>query len=240
MSTESPEILKYRDVDKGKIGFVLSGGPSLKLLSDFPRGIPAIVVNEASLRVPWAKYACTMDSTVYKYMWNIQWQGMGAMIPHIFTNHVTAEEESGLAINLETRPGFEYCFSLDPSKWVYNIDSPAYIALQLALYFGWEETYLLGVDHTLDPENGDTHYYGKKKEYFGEMEMEFQLGRAGAIFTEKIRILRNKGYKIFSCSPYSRLNLTTPYVPLDEAIANAVQRSEEQTEETGEEGLSPE
>ena len=220
MSSQEPLVAKFKDCDKGRTGFILANGPSLKQYEFIPKDVPQIVVNEAALRVPWAKYACTMDSTVYKYMWNIQWQGKGALIPHIFTNRVTRDEESDLVISLDAISGYEYRFSLDPSKTVFNIDSPAYIALQLALYFGWKNTFMLGVDFCEDPNNGDTHYWGKKKGYWQkeDMNMEFQLDRAATIFSHKILDLKERGYSIYSCSPFSKLNCAAHYIPIEVAI----------------------
>ena len=223
------EILNFKGVDKGKTGFILSSGPSLKLLEGhraelLRSGAPVIACNEAALEFPQAKYACTVDSTIYKYMYNIQFQGKGTLIPHIFTICRPSDEDSPATVWLDIESGYadeKYPngrFSTDANEKIYNIDSPVYLALQLAFYFGWEKVYILGADYCFDPENGDTHYWGWKRNYVSELKMDEQLANSASTFISKLPQLLGLGYRIYSCSPYSKLNIALRYVPIRDAV----------------------
>lgn len=59
---------------------------------------------------------------------------------------------------------FEYGFSMDITEGVCNANSVAYYALQIAVYMGFEEIYLLGMDNN----NWVLHFDG---EYLGEADI---------------------------------------------------------------------
>lgn len=82
------------------------------------------------------------------------------------------ELEKAVYFHLSKNNEDNYClFSEDVSRVVYNSTTVAYTAIQFAVYMGFKDIYLLGVDHhfhTMRDRTGKIHIDETAKDYFAE------------------------------------------------------------------------
>lgn len=83
-----------------------------------------------------------------------------------------------------------------------------FCALQFAVIMGYSPIYLLGIDLS-----GGHLYDAKGNAWPGYLNKFYEAFRKG------LEALRKTDFKVYSCSPVSRLNSVIPYVNIDEVLS---------------------
>jgi hypothetical protein len=153
----SDEIREFRDLHRGQRCFILGGGPSLKDLDpSFMKDEFTFGVNGVFLIYDWLgfepTYYAVEDFLVYEdrfhdiksrvnrstCLFPAQFDCHGFRRPN--HHYYNALYEFGETANWPR-------FSFDPSRWAWIGGTVTYVCMQLAYYMGFEEVYLVGMDH---------------------------------------------------------------------------------------------
>lgn len=162
-------LIKFKDIHKGERCFIIGNGPSLKIedldtLHDHNEicfGVNRIYLSYSN--TTWRpNYYVAVDALIVQNdKQKIQSMEETKFIRHFYKMDNMWEKESEYEFcGLTARPG-EPQFSLDIVNGVYIGNTVIYDAIQIAVYMGFEEIYLLGVDMTSGkrPEDEGAHFY---------------------------------------------------------------------------------
>ncbi|RLA51487.1 MAG: hypothetical protein DRR42_10185 [Gammaproteobacteria bacterium] len=150
-------LSKFKDRHKGERCFIMGGGPSLKAINpEFLKREVTFGVNGIFLIYDWLgfepTYYCVEDCLVYEDRWRDITKKIKSSTC-FFPVQFSSEEFDRVNHNyfkaiyeFDPRAGFPR-FSEDISKLVWIGGTVTYVCIQLALYMGFEEVYLLGMDH---------------------------------------------------------------------------------------------
>ncbi|NIQ02162.1 MAG: hypothetical protein GWM98_18620, partial [Nitrospinaceae bacterium] len=105
-------------------------------------------------------------------------------------------------------------FSWDLEKGVYSGYTISYVALQVAVYMGFNEIFYLGLD--LRHQGSRTHFFGYDFHSKDHEKTEFPKMRKMLSFGA--RVLKKSDIRVFNCSPVSDLECF-PKVSYDYAIS---------------------
>lgn len=199
-------LIKFKDIHKGERCFIIGNGPSLRMddlntLHDHNE--ICFGVNRIYLSYPNTKwrpnYYVAVDALIVQNdRQKIQIMDETKFIRHFYKMDNMWEKESEYEFcGLTARPG-EPQFSLDIVDGVYIGNTVVYDAIQIAVYMGFEEIYLLGVDMTSGKraEDEDAHFYkvsDKKEKLFlvSREETLAALRHAGSIIKGLGRSIKN-------------------------------------------------
>jgi hypothetical protein len=220
MPKANAPIEEFRDIHKGKAGWVLGNSSSLRLIdNEDMRDKITYVCNEALFKVYQPTYGVTGDQQCYNYMWNYQFQTQGQYPQHIFFHNPETRSVSTIFVDrIADEHGY---FSKDLNERIVEIGSPVYLAAQLATWMGCNPIFMLGNDlRNRDPISGQTHFWGSKKDYFEPkgMDMGNQFDMVYTIWKNVYPRLVKNGFLFFSCSPWSQTNDFMPYMAVEEAL----------------------
>lgn len=152
-----PHIAKFKDIHQGQRCFIMGGGPSLKRLN------PAFLKNEVTFGVngifliyDWLgfqpNYYVVEDFLVYADRSKdiVKQVGDSTCFFPVQFKHADFDRDSHNYLKaiyeFDPAAGFPR-FSLDPSMLVWIGGTVTYVCMQLAYYMGFQEVYLVGMDH---------------------------------------------------------------------------------------------
>ena len=184
------KISDFKDVHRGKRLFILASGPSLAELDLTPlRRRIVMGLNRSLLAYPDAHYHCVMDE-------------------RLFVEHEDLLRRTRCLFTLEGRPfGIPLRFlggdgfSFDLERGVYSGYTIAYLALQIALYMGFQEIFYLGLD--LKNRGGTTHFFGQDYHSLNHDKTEFP--RMRKMLSYAAEVVADRDVQVFNCSPDSTL-----------------------------------
>lgn len=172
-------IRALKDSHAGERCFIVGNGPSLKmedlekLKNEYTFAFNRIYLSFD--QVTWRPtFYCTQDIKLAK-------NSRGEILENISTEYVFAPIDlfwyEGIDLKTdyyfspvrtgENKPGF----SIDADQRIYTANTVAYTAIQLAVYMGFTDIYLIGVDHnfhTYQDKNGNIVHDDHVKDYFTE------------------------------------------------------------------------
>lgn len=176
LKTKYPEqIKKFKNINKGKRCFIIGNGPSLKI-SDLTalKDEDCFACNRIYGlydKTPWRpKYYCAQDYKVLQQISQDLPQAIKdsdvAFFPYnfkdIYPNKILTDNKVNLFYHPYvsvyskdgTYPEDIMPFSHDITQSIYDGLSITYGMIQVAVYMGYSEIYLLGIDHNYKMKNG--------------------------------------------------------------------------------------
>lgn len=166
---KNEKILKFRDIHKGKRCFVIGNGPSLKyedLECLRKHGEVCFGVNRIYLAYEhtlWRPdyYVAVDYFIVQSDRVNISSMPGIRFIRHLYKMEGLWKEQDIYEFRGLVYPPGAPCLSQDMYSGIYTGNTVVYDAIQIALYMGFQEIYLLGVDMTRGGRAQDegTHFY---------------------------------------------------------------------------------
>lgn len=199
-------LIKFKDIHKGERCFIIGNGPSLRMedldtLYDYNE--ICFGVNRIYLSYPNTKwrpnYYVAVDTLIVQNdRQKIQSMEGTKFIRHFYKmDNIWKKESEYEFCGLTARPG-EPKFSLDIVDGIYIGNTVVYDAIQIAVYMGFEEIYLLGVDMTSGKraEEEGAHFYkvsNKKEKLFfaSRKETLTALRHAGIVIKSLGRTIKN-------------------------------------------------
>lgn len=151
-------LQKYKDIHKGEKCYIVATGPSLtirdleKIKNEYTFGVNTCY--KLFEKTTWRPdYYCVSDVNVYK---EIRDDLKRTPLNQVFFEGAYMDYNKENGVPFYQFMFYEFCsmvtknnlrkFSADVSKIIYGGPSVVYIVLQLAIYMGFSEIYLLGVD----------------------------------------------------------------------------------------------
>ncbi len=181
------DICDFKDIHKGGRVFITASGPSLlEFKPDLLKDEYIIAVNETIQRFPWAHYACAMDIGPYEIC--VKSDAI------IFTTQKSGYPDVKLSIWNKAPFSFELSDGINPGG------TTTMLALQVAVYMGFQEIYLCGLD--LGVTNDKTHFFGTRDNFNDVTGCNFPIMRK--CFEASAPSLLDK--KIINCSEKSTLD----------------------------------
>lgn len=216
-SFRHPELVKYKDIYKGKRIFLIGNGPSMKLedLERLQQNNEICIACNKIYRI-YEKTTWRPDYIVFSD-YNVIWDCLED-IPKIAENVILADNYNYYNENpyfdsvqyIHYFFGGQYPiytrFSEDICNGVYCGYSVMYdIGLQLAAYMGASEIYLLGIDNSAtanltDAQNhfiSDYYRQGEEKKYEG---LKFEKEKAEKAYMTAERYSGKKGFRIYNAT----------------------------------------
>jgi hypothetical protein len=152
-----PDIAQYAGRHRGERCFILGGGPSLKLIDPAPlRDEFTFAVNGIFLVFDWLGFQPTYyvveDFLVFQDRWSDIRRHVDQSTCFFPTQFRCAEFDRPshhyfrAVYDFEPSAGFPR-FSTDPARLMWIGGTVTYICMQLAFYMGFDEVYLVGMDH---------------------------------------------------------------------------------------------
>lgn len=189
-------ISDFLNRHEGARGFVVASGPSLADLdTELLRDETTIVVNDAFFVVPDPTYICVMDREPFfklkdkpqvLFHTRRKFRNIGVYVPNLGNSD-------------------EYPISFNLVDGVYGGFTTTFVALQLALWMGFSEIGLIGLDLTRTKDK--THVYGEKEDferltarYFERMKKAFETN--ADIISKKARVWNCSDISTLTCFPY--------------------------------------
>jgi hypothetical protein len=211
----------FRDKHNGAC-IIIGGGPSLKGFDFDYLTLPTFGVNNIFLTGYTPTYYCIEDRLVAA--------DRAAEINAVDTTKFVGKHlhhilggMGAVWINTDMTTGYPAfpTFSFDLNKVLYTGGTVTYMCLQLAFWMGFEEVYLIGIDHNYnvpessklvakdvyesteqDPNHYHPEYFGKGKRFHDPKpeRMEKAYERAKEVF-------EHYGRKIYNATPGSKLDV---------------------------------
>lgn len=196
------KIEDFHELHKDKNCFILSSGTSLNKhdLSHLSRRI-TIGLNRSFKAFPETHYSCVFDHRLFELYENELKKSR-----YLFT---LEDRPWGIPLHLIGANGFSY----DLSKGIYSGYTISYFALQLAVYMGFKRIFFLGLD--LQNTKEDTHFFGHDHHSKDHEKTEFPKMRNS--FESIAPTLKERGIKIYNCSPYTSLECF-PHLSYEDAL----------------------
>lgn len=166
------ELVKYKTSDKC---YICGNGPSLKKVNLDDLDGDTIVMNDH-----W-RIADKFKTTPTFYIVNDEAYGMDAFkermagvlncfpkIPHLFASNIGksidkkyADNHTNIFYYNPIGRTFKHRYTIDFTKQTYNLWNVVTTAIELAIYLGYKEIYLIGCDYSLFATRYMTHAYDK-------------------------------------------------------------------------------
>ena len=228
-------IARYCNLNKGQRCFIIGNGPSLqpddltklhlyreitfafnRIFQIFPQTPwrPTYFISQDSLTLSTSSSEIECVSAKAKFIpIESHWYD-GISIKGATYFHLTPNDNNNYGL-----------FSEDVSRKVYNSTTVAYTALQFAVYMGFKDIYLLGVDHhfrTTRDRTGKIHVDNTAKDYFAD---NYNILRGGRLlpnvdcstmaFETALKYADAHGIKIYNATRGGKLEVF-PRVVFDE------------------------
>ena len=221
LSGKSKKLKRLKDGHKGERCFVLGNGPSLtfddlgKLKDEKTFGCNSLCLAFGKLGFS-TTYFCFQSSGVYKkhkaiidslakdqviYARNcfrLNFKGLSHLwedaIPYCLFPHIDYMKE-------KTKR-----FSVKPHSIVYDGYTIVYSMLQIAVFMGFREIYILGVDCDYSHGKNNNHFIGSETEKVREKEINYAGLLMNQAFERARRFADENGIKIINCAPGGNLN----------------------------------
>jgi hypothetical protein len=186
------EIGEFKNIHRGRRLFILASGPSLNEVDLSPLSRRIVMgLNRSVLLFPETNYHCTMDQRLFE-----QYADELKKTRFLFT---LEGRPWGVPIRLLGSEGFSW----DLEEGVYSGYTISYVALQIAVYMGFNEIFYFGLDLSHD-KGGNTHFFGKDFHSRNHVESEFPKMRR--MLEYGAEQLKGKDVRVFNCSPTSDLD----------------------------------
>jgi len=194
---------EFQHIHKGKRLFILASGPSLKSL-DLSRLERRIVMgmNRSFLMYPKTHYHCVMDHRLFEL-----YEKELHETRYLFT---LQGRPWGIPMELLGTEGFSW----ELEKGIYSGYTISFLALQVAVYMGFQEIFFLGLD--LKHESSNTHFFGH--DFHSENHETTEFPKMGKMLTYGATILQDSNVQVFNCSPVSTLTCF-PKISFEEAVS---------------------
>ncbi|MBI5426768.1 MAG: hypothetical protein HZA02_00645 [Nitrospinae bacterium] len=184
------KIEDFKNLHDGKRLFILASGPSLSFLDLGPlRRRIVMGLNRSSKIFPGTLYHCTMDLRLFE-----ECPEALKTANYLFT---LEDRPWGIPIKLLGSEGFSW----DLGRGIYSGYTVSYMALQIAVYMGFNEIFYLGLD--LKHDGPRTHFFGHDFHSHAHEQTEFPKMRKMLCYGAQV--LANAGVRIFNCNPDSAL-----------------------------------
>jgi hypothetical protein len=205
---EPGAIGMFRGRHRGQRLFIVASGPSLaEVDSSALDGETVLTVNDAILKFPRARYGAAMDSRKLNELHRELHR----------TEAVFTLENNTYGVGVKNL-GSEG-FSANAEEGVYSGYTSTYFALQIALFMGFGEICILGLDLAAAPDR--SHFFGLRPlQDRDRPEVYLQMQRS---FERAAPLIGQMGVKLYNCSPVSRLK-AFPFRPLEELLQLPVAR----------------
>ncbi len=227
---DRPAIAKFAGRHAGQRCFILGGGPSLKLIDPAPlRNEVTFAVNGIFLIYDWLgfepSYYVVEDFLVYADRWREireQVKASTCFFPDHF-RHAAFERDNHhyfrAIYDFDPRSGFPH-FSRNAARILWIGGTVTYICLQLALYMGFKEVYLIGMDHNYrrpehvrsegdvwtshgeDPNHFHPQYFGA-----GYRWHDPQVARMETAYRRAREVYEGAGAKVFNATVGGQLEV---------------------------------
>lgn len=144
-------LKKYKDLHKGERCFIVGTGPSLtKADMDLIKNEKIFGVNALCLWTEYIQninYFCIGDDVAYKKLYRLLPEDT-FVSSQCLNSSYKGKNFQPLPVNRFSSfwPYSNKKFSIDASKKIYSFNSVIFLAIQLAIYMGFQKIYLLGVD----------------------------------------------------------------------------------------------
>ena len=215
---QHPELVKYKGVHKGKRCFIIGNGPSLRM-DDLDKlhenGEICFGVNKIYKAFKYTKwrptYHCISDNDVMK-MYDDNVDKESICVIYADTYHWSNFERFN-NVDYVHMVGEEYDrnspgFSFDITNCVYNGCTVTYdMCLQIAVYMGFKEIYLLGTD--CSSPNGvaadDSHFVPdycseEEKEMLADFDFDANWERIMRAYRKAECVSRVNGFRIYNAT----------------------------------------
>lgn len=216
----------YDNIHKGKRGFVIGGGHSIRdLLNDgFNFGL---LENDICIGVNKAYELLDLDYFLFTdaYFWdNFKDEIKNLNCIKFAPNDIAQARCIGEAGSsdkfqiVKRAPGSYGASVMAPNTFNGEVsfwNNSGVSALRIAHILGLNPIYLVGIDLTMKNDNDDTHFHNA---YSAN-----RVGKVGdsryhvfySAFEQTIKPLQEQGVKIFSCSAVSKLNNLIPFIDIN-------------------------
>lgn len=174
-----PEISKYKNIHKGRRCFIVATGPSLrvddleKIRSNGDISISMNRIYNIFDRTSWRPdYYVIEDQKMIEDLAPTIAQ-LDLKTKFVSENPKSYWEQQEAGTSIPYKMVMQNClsdrigFSLNPDRIMYNGYSVTYVCLQLAVYMGFSEIYLIGVDfnYSSDVYAESNHFEGYQRHY---------------------------------------------------------------------------
>lgn len=105
------------------------------------------------------------------------------------------------------RKGVTRKFSTKPYEKVYDGYTVIYAMMQIAVYMGFKELYLLGVDCDYSGGKNNNHFVGSDTEHVTNSEINYAQEKMGQAFETAEAFAEEHGVRIFNCSRGGKLKV---------------------------------
>ncbi|MGE0484120.1 MAG: 6-hydroxymethylpterin diphosphokinase MptE-like protein [Gammaproteobacteria bacterium] len=236
---DRPDLTAFAGRHRGQRCFIIGGGPSLKLVDPAPlRDEFTFAVNGIFLIYDWLGFEPTYyvveDFLVFQDRWRDILRNVRSstcFFPDQF-RHPEFDRDSHhyfrAIYEFDPRAGFP-AFSLNPARLMWIGGTVTYICMQLAFYMGFDEVFLVGMDHNYvrpahvesegqvwtshgdDPNHFHPQYFGAGYRWHDPQvdRMETAYRKAHAVYTAAGRRLANATVggrlEVFERVDYARL-----------------------------------
>jgi hypothetical protein len=169
------KLKKFKDIHKGERCFIIGNGPSLKiedldkLKNEYTFAANKIYV--AFEETDWRPtYYCIQDFRLIMLEFESITQKTDAKFKFIAGNPLILKNihlNDWIYFFIDNRSPFYLharypSFSEDISRQIFEGSTVTYANIQLAVYMGFKEIYLLGVDHNYSMDSGSKNYFSDK------------------------------------------------------------------------------
>lgn len=201
--TANVDIERFKGVHAGKRLFILASGPSLAThdLTPLKRRL-VMGLNRSFMIFPDTHYHCTMDRRLFDlYAEPLRRTRCLFTIPTC---------PWGIPLKFLGSEGF----SRDLKVGIYSGYTICFFAIQVAVYMGFEQIFILGLD--LKHKGAVTHFFGQ--DFHSRNHESTEFPRMKKMLCLAARELRHSGVDVFNCSPESTLECF-PKISYERAIA---------------------
>lgn len=211
---EYSDLKRFKDIHKGEMCFIIGTGPSLRIedLNKLKQhSVCTFSMNsiiKAFDQTEWRpNYYGVQDSTVYKYLKSC-YKKSDFVNTEVFyadwLHHFPIENGNKYYANLlwhwNKHKKQQFGFSTQIDRQICDGYSSSYVMLQIAVYMGFSEIYLLGLDSNV-PSAGNAHL--SEAEYLDNASIDRLRGTfQGQInaFEYAANYLRNSGVHIYNAT----------------------------------------
>lgn len=180
----SPNLVRFKNSHKGERCFIIGNGPSLnKMDLTLLSGIKKFGLNKIYLMFDKVNLDLSYHVTVNPFVINQSHKEIGRLRCESFVSYRPSSDLFSGAehVNYIFTEGGVRLFQEDITRVTSEGGTVTYVALQLAFYMGFQEVFLIGVDHNFvcdGKPNEEQHMEGKDQNHFDEryfQDMDWHL-----------------------------------------------------------------
>lgn len=229
LTKEGRKIARYKNIHQGERCFIIGNGPSLRaedlqVLHD--NGIVTFATNRIFHifdKTSWRPtYFASEDNTILKSI-QTDISGIECVARFVPINlkwyeDVNIQNATHFYLDYNSPYTESYGLSLDAARGIRCCGTVTITCIQLAVYMGFKEIYLLGVDHNYSKytdANGNVVENPEIKDYFSEKyDLDFKNsiardlgGTTRAFFSVEQLSRKNKSFKVYNATRGGKLEV---------------------------------